>query len=86
MPQKITLYSTSWCGSCHTAKRFLADQNIAYNEIDIDLDDSSAQKVIDWSGGRRVVPTFHIECDEERETILHNPGLKELAEHVGAVI
>lgn len=71
MSQKITMYSTNWCGSCHTAKRFLADQNTTFDEIDIDQDDSSAQKVIDWSGGRRVVPTFRIECDDERETILH---------------
>ncbi len=76
---KITMYSTPWCGDCRNAKRFLKNSGIEYSEIDIDQNDSAAQQVIDWSGGRRVIPTFHITaCDQSTSLILHNPKLNDL--------
>ena len=33
---KITIYSTSWCGPCKMAKRFLAEKGFSFNEIDIE--------------------------------------------------
>ncbi|MBI3587261.1 MAG: NrdH-redoxin [Ignavibacteriales bacterium] len=82
MPQKIRMYSTQWCADCRTAKRFLQDHDIPYEEIDIDKDERSAQKVIHWSGGRRVIPTFEIYCGEStaNPVILHNPRMQALAQ------
>lgn len=77
---KITMYSTQWCGDCRNAKRFLKEQGIEYHEIDIDQDEKAAQQVIDWSGGRRVIPTFYIEREEEaKPLILHNPPIARIA-------
>ena len=81
MPYSITMYSTEWCGDCRNAKRFLKSYNIQFAEIDIDRDESAAQRVIDWSGGRRVIPTFDIRGIDGKQVILHNPRLPEL-EHV----
>ncbi|MDD8018280.1 MAG: glutaredoxin family protein [Bacteroidota bacterium] len=81
---KITLYSTPWCGDCRNAKRFLKEAGIAYDEIDIDQNEQAAQQVIDWSGGRRVIPTFHIVTgDAQQPLILHNPPIQKLAAVLG---
>jgi mycoredoxin len=81
MPQKIRMYSTQWCADCRTAKRFLKSHDISFEEIDIDQDEESARRVISWSGGRRVIPTFEIVCGESSSDpiILHNPRPQELA-------
>lgn len=82
MPQTIRMYSTTWCADCRAAKRFLKSRDISFEEVDIDEDELSARKVIGWSGGRRVIPTFEISCDESSASpvILHNPRIQQLAE------
>ncbi|MBI4418181.1 MAG: glutaredoxin family protein [Ignavibacteriales bacterium] len=82
--ENITVYSTTWCGDCRRTKRFLNDRGISFEEIDIDQDPASAQRVIDWSGGRRVIPTIKIDCESKpAAVILHNPPLAALAEVLG---
>lgn len=79
--EKITVYSTRWCGECRVAKRFLNERKIPFQEIDIDLNEHAAQQVIEWSGGRRVIPTLLVECEQaSRRVILHNPPLSLLAD------
>ena len=76
----VTMYSTQWCGDCRKAKRFLKENKIVFTEIDIDQDEEASRQVIQWSGGRRVIPTFVVECSNSSKlTILHNPPLSELA-------
>jgi mycoredoxin len=58
----FTLYTTSWCGSCHRVKAFLAEKNYLsgkeYLEVDIDLDPHAATIVEQINDGNRSVPTF----------------------------
>lgn len=78
--ERITMYSTQWCGDCWVAKRFLNEKGIPFQEIHIDRNDAAAQQVIQWSGGRRVIPTLLIECTQMLQPIiLHNPPLSKLA-------
>jgi hypothetical protein len=57
---------------------------MASQEIDIDRDPQSAQQVIDWSGGRRVIPTIAIKCaSKSQAVILHNPRLAEPGKVLG---
>ncbi|MDE3056724.1 MAG: glutaredoxin family protein [Bacteroidota bacterium] len=80
MSRKITLYSTQWCGDCHRARLFLHRHGITYDEIDVDAKESAARQVIEWSGGRRVIPTFEIKNESSGDrVILHNPPLPVLA-------
>lgn len=85
MPQTIRMYSTQWCADCRAAKSFLKSRDISFEEVDIDADEQSAQQVIRWSGGRRVIPTFAIYCGEPSAdpVILHNPRTRQLAEALG---
>jgi len=60
----------------------MKSRDIPFEEVDIDKDEQSAQRVIQWSGGRRVIPTFEIYCGEPSAApvILHNPRTQQLAE------
>lgn len=57
----IKMYTTTWCGDCRTAKRFLKEQGIAYEEIDIEQTEGAAEYVMSINGGKRKVPTFELD-------------------------
>ena len=59
----IRIYTTSYCGYCHSAKRLLDRKQLGYEEIDVTEDDEKR----DWLTkvtGRRTVPQIFIgeEC------------------------
>jgi mycoredoxin len=58
---EIKMYTTQWCGDCRNAKRFLKENNIAYEEIDIEQNEGAAEYVIKLNDGKRKVPTFEID-------------------------
>ncbi|HMG34667.1 MAG TPA: glutaredoxin family protein [Blastocatellia bacterium] len=60
MPE-VKLYTTARSGDCDQAKRFLDDEGIFYEEIDIEQSAAGARFVEEANGGRRVVPTFDID-------------------------
>lgn len=48
----IQMYTTSWCGYCTAAKRFLKDAEIEFEEIEVDdLDPAFRSKLFDLTGG-----------------------------------
>ena len=53
----LTMYSTTWCGYCKRLKRMLDREGIAYDEVNIEEDDSAAEFVMGVNGGNRTVPT-----------------------------
>lgn len=57
-PPAVSMYTTSWCGDCVAAKRYLDARGVAYIEIDIEQDDEAALLVASLNGGRRSVPTL----------------------------
>ncbi len=75
---RIQVYTTNWCSDCWRAKRFLREHDVAFEETDIEQDDSAAQLVIEKNGGKRRVPTFEIDG-----TYYGNPTIPELARIVG---
>ncbi len=54
---KLTVYSAPWCGDCRIAKRWLAQHNIPYNEINIEEVPGAAEEVI-LRTGKRAIPQF----------------------------
>ena len=54
---KIVIYSADWCGSCVSAKRFLEEKNIPYEEINIDRQGISRSRLIELTG-RLAIPTI----------------------------
>jgi mycoredoxin len=57
----IKVYTTTWSADCDKAKKFLDDEGIFYEEIDIEQSPGSARVVEDVNGGKRIVPTFDID-------------------------
>ena len=54
---KIVIYSADWCSSCVSAKRFLEEKNIPYEEINIDRQGISRSRLIELTG-RLAIPTI----------------------------
>jgi mycoredoxin len=61
MAKRIIFYTTSWCGDCKAAKRFLGERGIAYEEIDIEQRPEAAEIVMRFNDGMRTVPTLDVE-------------------------
>jgi glutaredoxin len=57
---KVKVYFTSWCPDCRKALRFLDQQGIAYEGIDVDESEEGEELVLRVNDGRRRVPTFEI--------------------------
>ena len=47
---KITIYSTPTCPYCIQAKRYFKTKNIAFEDIDVSVDQTKAQEMIKLSG------------------------------------
>jgi len=54
---ELLVYSANWCRDCREAKRFLAQHNIPYKEIDIEVIPGAAEEVI-RNVGKRAIPQF----------------------------
>jgi glutaredoxin len=53
----LLVYSAPWCRDCREAKRFLAEHNIPFTEIDIESTPGAADEVLD-NVGKRAIPQF----------------------------
>jgi glutaredoxin len=56
----ITMYSTSWCGVCARARRYMSAQNIPFTELDVEHD-ASAHARAAILNPRGSVPTIAID-------------------------
>ena len=54
---KLTVYTAPWCRDCHVAKRWLAQNNISFDEINIEETPGAAEEVIQRTG-KRAIPQF----------------------------
>ena len=54
---ELIVYSANWCRDCREAKRFLAQHQIPYKEIDIEAVPGAADEVI-RNVGKRAIPQF----------------------------
>jgi glutaredoxin len=57
MNKEIIVYTAPWCRDCHVAKRWLAQNNISYQEINIEETPGAAEEVIQRTG-KRAIPQF----------------------------
>jgi mycoredoxin len=58
---KIKMYTTEWCGDCRTAKRYLRELGVEYDEVNIEEQEGAAEFVIRANDGKRKVPTFEVD-------------------------
>ncbi|MCX6404905.1 MAG: mycoredoxin [Actinobacteria bacterium] len=79
MADKLTMYSTPWCGYCQRLKAQLGREGIEYTEIDIEQDPESADLVMSVNGGNQTVPTVVFPNGQA----LTNPSLAQVKEILG---
>jgi len=53
---EVTIYTKKGCPYCAAAKKFYTDQGTEYDEIDIHDTPGAQDKLLEISGGERIVP------------------------------
>jgi mycoredoxin len=75
MPEKIIVYTTSWCGDCRRLKSQLQEHRIPFEERDIERNENDYKTMMGFTNGKRVIPTVDL-----GGRILINPSFTALAE------
>lgn len=66
----VDIYTTPFCGYCHSAKRLLAQKGVSFTEIDLAKQPGRRREMQDRAPGSRTVPQIFIGpthvggCDE----------------------
>ena len=58
--ETIRMYTTSSCADCRTAKRFLHERGVPFEEINVDEDPDAEELLLEVNQGLRKVPTIEI--------------------------
>lgn len=74
----IKFFGADWCPDCRRAKSFLNENNIAFDYIDVDIDEQATLTVETINNGKRIIPTIVI-----NDTPHTNPNNAELAASLG---
>ena len=82
MSQRVTMYTTQWCGYCRRLKSQLAREGIEVAEVDIERDPAAADYVMSVNGGNQTVPTIVV----PNGTALTNPSAAQVRERLAALV
>jgi len=74
----LKLYGADWCPDCRRAKAYLNDNNIEFEFVDVDLDESATRLVEKINNGKRIIPTIDF-----NGSTLTNPSNAILADTLG---
>ncbi len=56
--RKVTIYTTTYCGFCRRAKAILKQQNVPFEEIDVEDDDEKREWLQEVTGQHTVPQIF----------------------------
>ena len=76
---ELTLYGATWCSDCKRAKKFLGEQRVHYDWVDVEQDADALALVERINNGKRIIPTI-VFADE---STLIEPSNAELAVKLG---
>ncbi|MBK9710326.1 MAG: FAD-dependent oxidoreductase [Kouleothrix sp.] len=75
----LTVYGATWCSDCKRAKKFLGEQRVHYNWVDVEQDADGLALVERVNGGKRIIPTIVF----DDQSTLVEPSNAELAAKLG---
>ena len=52
----VTIYTKPGCPYCAAAKKHYNDNGIAFDELNVKADSATKEKVLELTGGQRIVP------------------------------
>lgn len=81
MTATFTMYTTPWCGYCVRLKHGLERAGLAFTEVDIEQDESAAERVMQVNGGNQTVPTLEFADG----SALTNPTVRQVQEKLAAL-
>lgn len=55
---KVTVYGAYWCPDCRRAKKFLGEQFVPFQWVDIEQDKDGEMFVLEKNQGKRIIPTI----------------------------
>jgi thioredoxin reductase (NADPH) len=76
---KVTVYGAYWCPDCRRSKRFLGEQFIPYQWVDIEQDRAGEALVLQKNNGKRIIPMILFEDG----SFLVEPSNADLAKKLG---
>ena len=76
----LTVYGATWCGDCKRAKKFLGEQRVHYEWVDVEQDAAGLALVERVNHGKRIIPTVVFHDDD---SFLIEPSNAELASKLG---
>jgi glutaredoxin 3 len=57
---QVEIYTTRYCGFCHSAKALLSRKGVKFLEIDVSGDPEERGKMIERANGRTTVPQIFV--------------------------
>src|SRR3977135_236906 len=78
----VTVYGAPWCPDCRRAKKFLAEQRVAYAWVDIDKDVEGLRLVEEVQKGARTTPPIVFAAG----ALLIDPPNEDLARRLGLTL
>ena len=75
----LTVYGAPWCSDCKRAKKFLGEQRVHYNWVDVEQDADGLALVERVNKGKRIIPTIVFDDD----SMMVEPSNAELAAKLG---
>ena len=75
----IIIYGTTWCSDCKRAKKFLGEQRIHYDWVDVENDAEGVAFIEKLNNGKRITPTIVF----PDKSVLAEPTNAELAAKLG---
>ena len=61
MMAKVEMYTTMWCGYCARARSLLQRKGVAFEDIDVEVDTSKRDEMVERAQGRTSVPQIFID-------------------------
>jgi glutaredoxin len=65
----VTIYGTSWCGACRTARQYFADRKIPFADRDVERDPAAARELA-GKAAKSGIPTDRVPILEVRGRLL----------------
>ncbi len=75
----LTVYGATWCSDCKRAKKFLGEQRVHFNWVDVEQDAEGLALVERANQGKRIIPTIVFDDGG----VLVEPSNAELAQKLG---
>ena len=75
----LTVYGAAWCSDCKRAKKFLGEQRVHYNWVDVEQNAEGLAFVERVNNGKRIIPTIVF----EDKSFLVEPSNADLAQKLG---